>query len=168
MDSYEREFGAKVMQAQVEVYLKQVLPEKPLEFLMRAFEPDTVTFRDHQTSTFSFKPLVLKDVEPLGGEAIFEVWPSLLSAINGADIKALEEILLRGLPIDVAPFGRSALYEACAMGNLKVIDFLFVNGANLHYRLAIFITLVMYYNCSIYSNFLQVRCLARAAVDAPD
>ncbi len=118
----------------MEVYLKQVLPEEPLEFLARAFEPDTVTFRDHQTSTFNFKPLALNDVEPLGADAIFEVWPSLLIALNGGNIKALEEIILRGLPIDVAPFGRSTLYEACAMGNLKLIDFLFVNGANLHYR----------------------------------
>ena len=69
-------------------------------------------------------------------------WPAVRRVVVGK-IKAIEThimiqrdlvpLLEQGLPLDVAPYGYSALYMACAQGNAQLVKFLMARGAMLHF-----------------------------------
>ena len=48
-------------------------------------------------------------------------------------IEPFEAFLLRGLQADDAPFGQTILFMACSYGLLRLVDYMFVQGANLHH-----------------------------------
>eukprot|EP00300_Choanocystis_sp_HF-7_P013126 c18167_g1_i1.p1 GENE.c18167_g1_i1~~c18167_g1_i1.p1 ORF type:complete len:1528 (+),score=356.13 c18167_g1_i1:224-4807(+) len=63
-------------------------------------------------------------------------WPTVVKATarrgRSTSASVLGGLIAKGFPVNVAPYGHTALHLASAHGNLEAAAFLFANGANLH------------------------------------
>jgi thiol-disulfide isomerase/thioredoxin len=79
-------------------------------------------------------PAVLRKGVRSGSDGTGQTTPGAAGRVRdgGAALEALEAAWRRGLPADAAPYGQTLVHWAAVRGRLDLLDWLYVNGADLH------------------------------------
>ena len=85
-------------------------------------------------SSQGFAAVDVSNLEAMSGRVLRDTWPDVQRYIRefSGDVAPFEGLLRRGMLVDIAPFGQTMLHMACSQGSARLVDFMVINGADLH------------------------------------
>jgi ankyrin repeat protein len=123
----------------IESCLSASMPDDPCGYIPQALLQQPIVFGPHSKPLFAHDPSILAQYhEERKKPPPMEQWTDMFNkakrALSDSDARALEKLLLLGLPACAIPRGESLVCLAAAKGNVELLELLFIYGGDLAER----------------------------------